>query len=208
MLDQQTGELEETLNALEAKLAEQKQIEKDLQEQRKQQSSDLSRLRQTTRDQEQQLNRQRNELARLEERVASLDRRRSQAIALKPNQVLGQLAGLVTIPPEYETAVAAGLGERLALWLVPEADDLWQAVDQSGRKNKSESGLLVAALADVTKSAAGYATQRPSVDKNPSIIGWANDLVTTRPEAKALVNYLLGSILLVDDPHTAYRLAL
>ncbi len=206
-LDQQTTEIDTAVKQLETDLAEQRQAERALQEQRRTQNSELGRLRQQARDREQQINRQRNELARLEERVASLDRRRSQDITLKPNQVLGQLAGLVTIPAKYEAALAAGLGERLGLWIVPEAADLWQAVDQTSAKSKSETSLLVAALADMTATTAGNADERPAVPAGAEVIGWANDLVTVKPEAAALVNRLLGAILVVANRHTAYDLA-
>jgi chromosome segregation protein len=205
-LDRQTAETDAALAELVAQVTEAREAEGAQQEQRRTQAAELNRLRQTAREQEQQLNRGRNELARLEERVANLERRRGQAIALKPNQVLGQLAGLVTIPAEYEAALAAGLGERLALWIVPEAADLWQAIDQPPGKNKSESSLLVAALADAARDALPPAG-RPVVAGAAGVIGWANDLVTVRPAAAALVNRLLGAILVVADRQTAYELA-
>ena len=206
-LDAQAAEIDAATDKLKTEVAEQRLAERILQEQRRTQNSDLGRLRQQARDQEQQISRRRSELARLEERVASLDRRRSQEIALKPNQVLGQLAGLITFPDEYESALAAGLGERLALWIVPDTTDLWEAVEQASRKSKSENSLLVATLADMSRTFPKGADQRPSVPATADVIGWASDLVTMKPEAAALVSQLLGSILVVADRQTAYTLA-
>ena len=206
-LDRQEAEVKVANELLEAELAELKQADRALQEQQRTQNTALSRLRQQSREQEQQINKQKNDLARLEERVSALERRRSQEIALKPSQVLGQLAGLVTIPAEYETALAAGLGERLALWIVPQADDLWQAVDQSSKQSKSETNLLVVALADMAQTLLGNNGQRPSINGATEVVGWADDLVSVKPEAAALINHLLGSILVVSSRRVAYDVA-
>ena len=85
----------------------------------------LKELRRAAHDADSDLNRRRQELARQEERVALLDRQRQRAIPLDAARVVGQLAGLLRIPPAHETAVTAALGERLAAWLVTDADSLW-----------------------------------------------------------------------------------
>jgi chromosome segregation protein len=204
-LEARLPELETELARLQAETGAARDERAAAQRRRQEQISALDRARRALREQEAALNRRRNELGRLEERVAMLARSRGQSLALEPNRILGQVAGLLTIPPEIEPALAAALGERLALWLVPDTADLWRAVSQSrGRKSDSDAGLLLAALADL---AARDASERPPVPAGDGIIGWASDLVRSEPQAAPLVEHLLGSILIVRDAETAYRLA-
>jgi len=163
----------------------------------------LKELRRATREAEQQLNRLRNDLARQEERVAQLNRQGQRDIRLTPDRVAGRLAALVRIPQRHERAIIAALGERLATWLVKDADALWQAVaDVREGRDDRESRLILAAL-DAPRPAA----ERPDLSEETGLIGWASDLVDADDVAAPLVERLLGGVLLVEDQATAYRLA-
>ena len=162
----------------------------------------LKELRRSIRDTETELNRRRNELARQEERVVLLEQQRQQAIPLAAERVIGQLAGLVRIPPAHATALAAALGERLAAWLVADADSLWQAI-----ANARQGKTSLARLTLVAGDAPAQAGNRPSVSGEPGILGWADERIEFDAAAAPLVDRLLGRLLLVDDASTAYRLA-
>ncbi|MCA9866566.1 MAG: chromosome segregation protein SMC [Anaerolineae bacterium] len=163
----------------------------------------LKSLRRGLRDADQQLNKLRNDLARQEERVAQLERRGPRAIQLEPEAVVGRLAGLIRIPRQYETAIVAALGERLAAWLVTDSDGLWRAVAAARhRREGSEARLLLAAL-----DAPARPDSRPDVAGESGVIGWADDHVQTNESVAPLLGRLLGGVLLVKDAPTGYRLA-
>ena len=163
----------------------------------------LKDLRRSLHDGEQQLNRMRNDLARQEERVAQLNRQAQRAIDLEPERVVGRLATLVQIPKNYETAVVAALGERLATWLVADSDGLWRAIANARAKRDDSEGRLSLAAGDVP----ARTDAKPDISGEPGAIGWASDKVTADGAAASLVARLLGNVLLVDDAATAYRLA-
>ena len=161
--------------------------------------SQLKELRRAARDEEQHLNRLRHELARLEER-ASLLGRGGRALSLPPQRVIGQLAALIRIPEANRAAIVAALGDRLATWLVADADGLWQAVGQA--RQERERPRLILAAADAPPAA----EQRPTLDGEDGVIGWASDLVQA-DAAQPLAHRILAGVLLVKDADTAYRLA-
>ncbi len=207
-LDAQIGEGAAKSEQLQAERDQLRQQLRDAEANRESLSSRVTKAQRHLREQEQLLATRRGELARLEERVTMLERTRTQDISLESNKVLGQLAGLVRIPSEYEAALAAALGERLAIWIVPETADLWRAISQAGkRKSKSDAGLLVAALADVAQLAGRSQQARPDVANEAGVHGWASDLVESDAANAPVIDLLLGSILVVDTPETAYRLA-
>ncbi len=169
-------------------------------------SADITRLkemRRAARDAEQQLNRLRNELARQEERVAMLERQGQRDIPLEPERVVGRLASLVNIPATHETAIAAALGDRLAAWLVNDADSLWRAVARAGEARDGQEARLSLAALDTPDTSS---ETRPDVSGERGVIGWADGVVTSG-SAASLVRRLLGGVLLVKDAATAYRLA-
>ncbi len=180
-------------------------------EQNRARAADIARLKQlrhSLREAESDLNRRRSELARHEERAALLDRQRGR-VALAPERVIGQLAGLLRIPPAHETAIAAALGERLAAWLVADADSLWQAV--AAARDGTGSGSLTLIAPDGAPSDDASATPpvdaRPDVGAEPGVIGWAADRVEVAGAGAGLAWRLLAGLLLVKDAPTAYRLA-
>jgi chromosome segregation protein len=174
-------------------------------------TSELKRLRHATHEEEKELNRMRNNMARLEERVSILERSYRQEIKLEPDRLVGQLARLIKLPGEYETAIAAALGERLAAWIVQDEGALWQAIDAANvHRDGQEARLLLAALAGEIPSASNGSAlliSRPNVTEEQGVIGWANELMVVDEPLVFLMNRLLGMVLLVEEPATAYRLA-
>jgi chromosome segregation protein len=174
-------------------------------------SSELKSLRYVTYDEEKELNRVRNEMARLEERVLILERSYRQEINLEPDRLVGQLARLVRLPNEYETALAVALDERLAAWIVQDEGALWRAVEAANhRRDSQEVRLMLAALTEETPSTpdkSALSNGRPDVTGEQGVIGWANELIAVDEPLIALIDRLLGFVLLVEEPATAYRLA-
>ncbi len=163
----------------------------------------LKTLRRNLRDADQQLNKLRNDLARQEERVAQLDRRGPRAIQLEPEAVVGRLAALIRIPRQYEPAIVAALGERLAAWLVTDSDGLWRAVATTRHtRDGSEARLLLVALDTPARP-----DSRPTVADESGVIGWADEYVQADSVVAPLIGRLLGGVLLVKDAPTGYRLA-
>ncbi|HEY1407871.1 MAG TPA: AAA family ATPase, partial [Promineifilum sp.] len=166
--------------------------------------SRIKEMRRSAKEAEQSLNRLRHDLARQEERAAQLDRRGQRAISLKSDGVRGRLASHLQVPNDHQTAVLSALGDRLAAWLVDDSESLWQIVDRlQSDKVEDEERHLLASLdgSDPTKQ------QRPQVSGENGVIGWADGLVSADDRVAPLVGRLLGSVLLVKDAASAYRLA-
>ncbi len=166
-----------------------------LQEQRQDLIRELKKLRREQREAERDLNRRQKEMARLETRLEMLDQMRLKEVKAGPDTaVLGSLAGLITIPDEYQTAVAAALSTRLAALIVPDEANLWKLL-------RGDAAVTALALNGAT------APSLPPLPQDTAVIGRASELVTYRPEAETAVQLLLGPILLVKDDKAAYRIA-
>lgn len=189
-------QLTAVLAAAQTSINELRQKRLDVQEKRETLIREVRQLRQNARDQEQELNKKKNEVARLEARVDLLDQMRHKEVKVGANvRVLGQLAGLVTIPARYQTALEAALAARLGTLILPDEADLWRLVQET--KGNVTAVALSHVQAPHHEAVAGTA-----------VLGWANSLVTCDPSAKAAVDLLLGSILLVQTAASAYQLAL
>ena len=158
---------------------------------------ELKRQRREARDQQQDLNRRLEGIARLETRVELLDQLRHKEMDSEDNaHVLGTLAGLITIPEAYQTAIEAALAARLGTLVVAGGEDLWSLVEAlDGRP------AAILALADIQPSPA------PDPIEGPDVIGWADKLIEAEAAIHTAVRLLLGRVLLVQDRSTAYRLA-
>ncbi|NKQ34957.1 MAG: chromosome segregation protein SMC [Chloroflexi bacterium] len=166
-----------------------------IQEQRQELIRELKKLRREQRDAERDLNRQQKEMARRETRVEMLDQMRLKEVKVGPDTaVLGSLAGLMTIPDEYQTAVAAALASRLAALIVPDEANLWKLL-------RGDAAVTALALNGVT------APPLPPLPQDTAVMGRASDLVSYQPEAETAVQLLLGPILLVKDDKAAYHIA-
>lgn len=169
----------------------------DLQTSRQSLIRQLKQLRRELRDGEKALNKQRSKLARLDARVEMLDQMRLKEAPLQDtSRLLGNLAGLITIPNAHRTALEAALDTRLATLVFTVEAALWQAL---------------AAADDASLTAVALDRLQPpdpmDVPADTAVIGRAADLVQIdRPEAAPLVQLLLGRTLLVQTRAAAYRL--
>ncbi|HFQ93590.1 MAG TPA: hypothetical protein ENK32_06245, partial [Anaerolineae bacterium] len=194
-LDAQIENLTAVYQSAQNKADELRAERSKLQEQRQDLIRQLKKLRRERREAERDLNRRQKEMARLETRVEMLDQMRLKEVKVGPDTaVLGSLAGLITIPDEYQTAVAAALSARLAALIVPEEADLWRLL-------QGDTAVTALALNGATTPSL------PPLPQDTAVIGRASDLVSYQPEAETAVQLLLGPILLVKDDQAAYRIA-
>ncbi len=155
----------------------------------------LKTRRRELRTQEKTVQKQRNQLARLETRHDMLDSMRQKKLGVNGNgNALGRLASRLTIPPEYQTAIEAALGERLETIILPDEKSLWRLVGGGDR-----FAAVVAPLAPRLSPRA--------LPRHPAVIGWAADEIGCEESVADIAAYLLGGILLVDDADGAYAIA-
>lgn len=117
----------------------------------------------------------------------------------------GKLAGnyravsnLLDVPAQYETAIAAVLGEQLdAIWL-DEKTDPEAALEYLENENNGRAVLVPASL---TKQAT-----KTSMKTDPDCLGIAAELVNCNGDLKSFMDLLLGQVLIVKDRKTAKRM--
>jgi chromosome segregation protein len=144
-----------------------------------------------------QANELNSEAARLEARCEMLDQlRQRDAVSRSGVEVAGRLASLLAIPAAYQDAVEAALGARLATLIVPDTANLWQLVSQN-----PASTLHTVAAADARPTSPGPAPA------SAGVTGWASQVISAPGAPQAVVDLLLGHILLVSDRKTAYAVA-
>ncbi|NLF64842.1 MAG: chromosome segregation protein SMC [Chloroflexi bacterium] len=170
---------------------------RDLQSSQQAARSELSALRQRLDAETQRLNQMNENAARLEARCEMLDQMRQRdAVTRKGVAVLGRLASLVHIPAAHQEAVEAALGARLAALVLPDSAALWSLLEQN------ESAVLHAVSAADARPA-----RRNEKPDGPGILGWASELVSANGAPRAVVDLLLGPVLLVAGRREAYAIA-
>ena len=195
MLEQRVGELTAVFQSAQQKLDDLQGQRAAVQKQRSALLRELKPLRKQVGKLEGQVNQQRRALARLEARAEMLDQMRGGETGQITVPVVGQLARFLTIPDEYQTAVSAALGEKLAMLLVEDEAQLWQLV------RAAEGGLTAVALDRV------QSVSLPELTGKTAVIGRASELVQVEAQARAVVDLLLGNVWLVENAQAAYGLA-
>jgi len=112
---------------------------------------------------------------------------------------LGMVSDALEVPARYLDALEASLGEAAAFVLVEDRAALEAALEHLRRL---ESGR--ATLMDLASLAAGPLHEVP---EGGGVVGRASDLVRCEPRYRALVERLLGAVVVVEDRATAARLA-
>lgn len=112
-------------------------------------------------------------------------------------EIMGSLGDLINAAPEYNAIIENALGP-LAYCLV--ARDRQAAIAVLDRLQKAKAGhLSILPLKEISTLKSEY----QSTPKTDSKVLRAMDLIKFPPEIKALVNYLLGNLLLVENINTA-----
>jgi chromosome segregation protein len=112
---------------------------------------------------------------------------------------LGMVSDVLEVPARYLDALEASLGEAAAFVLVEDRAALEAALEHLRRL---ESGR--ATLMDLASLAAGALHEVP---EGGGVVGRASDLVRCEPRYRALVERLLGAVVVVEDRAAAARLA-
>jgi chromosome segregation protein len=193
----QVNELAATAATAQQALAELNEQHRQIQDQQQATRHTLTKLREQLSEQTRQLNDYNSEAARLEARCEMLDQMRQRdAVSRDGIPVLGRLAGLVDIPADYEEAIEAALGARLATLILRDGASLWSLLSQ----NTSATLHAVAA----TDAAPRLPAPVPAA---PGVVGWANQLVSAKGAPAEVVDLLFGHVLLVSGRETAYAVA-
>ncbi|GAB3298616.1 chromosome segregation protein SMC [Epidermidibacterium keratini] len=111
--------------------------------------------------------------------------------------VLGALAGLITVEPGSEAAVAAALGALADATVVRRYDDAAQAIEHLKSGDAGQASVVVA---DARGDRAGW----------PALAGgarWALDAVRADDEYAGMLTAVLDRVAIVDDLDSAARLA-
>ncbi len=105
---------------------------------------------------------------------------------------------LLIVPPEYEKAIAAALGESVDAVLLKHAGDQEKVLAYLQDQESSRVTIFVPGEKSSQPKKTEYSSE--------GVIGQASDLVTTSDENKRFVASLLEDILVVDNRHTAKKL--
>lgn len=115
--------------------------------------------------------------------------------------VVGSVADLVTVPPEYARAVSSALGRR-AEHVVVESSEVAQAVLAHVRR---AGGWVTLLPLDLLQNR--VQTLAPALAAEASVIALASDVVASEPRFRALVQGLLSGTALVTELPAAVALA-
>ncbi len=116
------------------------------------------------------------------------------------SQVVGLVADILRSPPRFETAVQAVLGDRLQGVVVQSQESGLVALDYLKRKAEGRSSFIPL---DLRESA--VSTEDDSVT-GLGVIGLMIGLVDFEPDHAAVVRYLLGDVVVVEDLSCALSL--
>ena len=108
------------------------------------------------------------------------------------------LADVLKTPAEYETAIAAALGEKLQSVIVNSYDDSVEAIDYL-KKHSSGRGSFI----PMNMKSAN--TPPVQLNGNPGILGKAVDFVECEAEYRQVIDLLLRNVVLVTDLQTAIQ---
>lgn len=109
----------------------------------------------------------------------------------------GTLGNYIDVPPEYEVAIAAALGEYLDAVILDEGKESDIVLDLL--TSASARGVLLPL--DGLDASSGR--ENVSIDGFQGVLGWASDLVSAPPDLRPAVELLLGRTLIVRDRQTA-----
>ncbi len=180
------------LQSTESKAAELRQKRQSVTDERQTLIHELKQLRRNDREQEKRVNRLRQQVARQEARLEMLDQLRKKEVSGGDVPVIGQFAGLATIPDELQTAVAAVLRERLETLVLAQKEQLWQLLAAADGQTITAIALDAVRPLDVPTQ-----TNQPPLSYH----------VQCSDDLRPLVELLLGRVWLATDKAAAFSLA-
>ncbi|UCD36276.1 MAG: chromosome segregation protein SMC, partial [Nitrospiraceae bacterium] len=147
------------------------------------------------------LNRQREELAAMTSKLESLKEMDLAQLNLFDESIrtLCQVADIFDTPPEYEAAIEAVLGDKLAASVVDSHGEIIRALERIREHNARRIGFITPGAAQhVTAASAGVSAS------GAGVIGEAMKFVSVREGFENVAASLLKDVLLVDTLSTAF----
>lgn len=105
--------------------------------------------------------------------------------------IRGVVADLLDVPPQYEAAIEAALGESLQAIVAEKIQDAKTAIDYLKKEGRERVTLLPLDGLKIDSP--------PEIPAGHKIIGRASDLVRFKPELAPAFNYLLGHVYIIDE---------
>ena len=113
----------------------------------------------------------------------------------------GVVASLISVPQPYETAIEMALGASLQNIVTQTEEDAKRLVEYLRKNNLGRASFL-----PIT-TVKGKKIDRMILNGLTGVIGIASDLITYAPKYEAIMQYLLGKTVVVEDLDTATILA-
>ncbi|MEN8264098.1 MAG: chromosome segregation protein SMC [Nitrospirota bacterium] len=151
-------------------------------------------------DSEKFLYAEREGLAAMGSRLESLQEMDRSRMAMIDESIktLCQVADIFDTPPEYETAMEAILGDKLAAAVVENNEEITKALQHIKEQNTKRSGFIT-----VHPVGNNFAGGTGSLLSQSSVIGEAAKFVSVREGFDRVAAALLNDVLLVDNLDTA-----
>jgi chromosome segregation protein len=119
----------------------------------------------------------------------------------KLNGIIGTLASQITVPKELETAIEAALGGHLQDVIVQSWADAEAAI---GLLKKQNAGRATFQPLDTQRRSGN--PQRPSIQGEPGVHGFAADLIAFSTEMEPVLEGLIGRTVITDDLPSTRRI--
>jgi chromosome segregation protein len=192
----------------------------DLQRARDTAAKEAQRLHERLRETDQTVGRQQEELAAVESRLHALQgvirgdmgygrdgEEEATSLRAACKGVREAMAEWLVVPPRFERAVEAVLGERMRGWLVESPSQARQAVEFL-KKNKLGRGTFLPSRPRWSADAAGRQDQAwwPALADEPGVLGRAVDLVRAPGESTPALACLFDGVVVVETLAVAVRL--
>ena len=111
----------------------------------------------------------------------------------------GTVANILHVDQQHRLAVSAALGEAATFLLVRNKNDAFSGIGLLQQERKGVASFLPLEHGERQKP------DHPEVD-DLGVVDWANDIISCDEQFRPIIDYLLGSYLIVQDLETANRI--
>lgn len=205
--DAQIKEKEDLLEAIDARIGELLDLADKLEEETDTAGEEIQKLNKELNNSQQEYHTAYTKLESLKNLAERYDGygnsiRRVMECRDRLRGIHGVVADLIDVPKEYEIAVETALGGSIQN-IVTDTEQTAKTLIEHLKKNKFGRATFLPLTAI---SARGGFEQKQALNEK-GVVGIAADLVKSRPEYHALVQYLLGRVLVVDHIDNAIAIA-
>ncbi len=117
--------------------------------------------------------------------------------------LIAPVANLITIEKEYLTAIESALGESAQYILSGDFNSAQKGIEFLRKEKKGRSTFIILDRFKKLK----FNPEKVELDGN-GVKGWVRDFVKCKEEYRAVIDFLLGKIILVDTLHNGIELSL